>query len=130
RIAVGIFLVQDLVVIIVLTLLAGLGGPENGGVLGIAAGIIRAFAGMGLLLGGALLSARFLLPRPFAWLARSVEALLIWSLLWCFLFVLGAEVLGLSLEIGAFLAGISLAQLPFNHELRRRIRPLMNFFIA
>jgi hypothetical protein len=44
--------------------------------------------------------------------------------------VLAAEVMGLSVEIGAFLAGISLAQLPYNHELRRRVHPLMNFFIA
>lgn len=34
------------------------------------------------------------------------------------------------LEIGAFLAGISLAQLPYSHELQRRVHPLMNFFLA
>jgi Kef-type K+ transport system membrane component KefB len=38
--------------------------------------------------------------------------------------------LSLSPEIGAFLAGISLAQLPLAHDLRRRLHPLMNFFIA
>jgi hypothetical protein len=43
---------------------------------------------------------------------------------------MGAEALHLSLEIGAFLAGISLAQLPYNHELHRRVHPLMNFCIA
>ena len=41
-----------------------------------------------------------------------------------------AERFQLSLEIGAFLAGVSLAQLPFNQDLRRRIHPLMSFFIA
>jgi voltage-gated potassium channel Kch len=54
----------------------------------------------------------------------------IWSLSWCFLIVLAAELFGLSLEIGAFLAGLSLAQLPYNNDLRRRVHPLMNFFIA
>src|SRR5690606_10776931 len=34
------------------------------------------------------------------------------------------------LEIGAFLAGISLAQLSYSEELRRRVHPLVNFFIA
>jgi hypothetical protein len=38
--------------------------------------------------------------------------------------------MGLSLEVGAFLAGLSLAQLPYNDDLRRRVHPLMNLFIA
>ena len=33
-------------------------------------------------------------------------------------------------EIGAFVAGISLAQLPYHRELQRRVQPLMNYFIA
>jgi Kef-type K+ transport system membrane component KefB len=130
RIAVGIFLVQDLVVIVALTFLAGLGDPAAVSPAGIGTGLVKAFSGMALLLGAALVSARYLLPRVFAWVAGSAEALLIWSLCWCFLFVLGAEVLDLSLEIGAFLAGLSLAQLPYNHDLRRRVHPLMNFFLA
>jgi hypothetical protein len=93
-------------------------------------GLVVAFLGMGALLAAALLSARYVLPRLFGWIAGAPEPLLIWSLCWCFLFVLGAEGLNLSVEIGAFLAGVSLAQLPYNHEFRRRVHPLMNFFIA
>jgi Kef-type K+ transport system membrane component KefB len=130
RMAVGIFLVQDLVVIIALTFLAGLGDPEALTTASVASGLATAFGGMALLLAAALLSARYLLPRVFAWVAGSPEPMLIWSLSWCFLFVLGAEVLDLSLEIGAFLAGLSLAQLPYSHDLRRRVHPLMNFFLA
>jgi Kef-type K+ transport system membrane component KefB len=130
RIAVGIFLVQDLVVIVVLTFLAGLGTPEAMTLGGVSWGVAWAFGGMGLLLATALLASRFLLPRLFGWVAGSAEAMFIWSLCWCFLFVFGAEVLQLSLEIGAFLAGLSLAQLPYNHDLRRRVHPLMNFFLA
>jgi len=44
--------------------------------------------------------------------------------------VLGAHAFGLSHEVGAFLAGMSLAQLPYNENLRMRVHPLMNFFIA
>lgn len=130
RIAVGIFLVQDLVVITVLTLLAGWGAGEAAGTGSILAGIIRATVGMITLLSLALIAARYLLPRLFSGVAASVEALLILSLCWCFLLVLVAEAFGLSLEIGAFLAGITLAQLPFTHALRVRIHPLVNFFIA
>lgn len=130
RIAIGIFLVQDLVVIIALTLLAGLGNPDELGAGAIAWGIVKAFLGMAGLLGLALVASRWILPRPFSWAARSPETLFTWSLSWCLLVVLAAEYLGLSPEIGAFLAGMSLAQLGCAHELLRRVKPLMNFFIA
>ncbi len=130
RIAVGIFLVQDLVVIVVLTLIAGLGGGEEMAASAVAGRLGAAFGGMLVLLGAALGAARWVLPRLFGWIAPSNDGLFIWSLAWCFLFVLVAELFHLSPEIGAFLAGISLAQLPFNMELRRRVAPLMNFFVA
>ncbi len=130
RIAVGIFLVQDLVAILILTFLAGLGADAEPGFGAVARGLGVAFGGMAVLLTAVLLAARYVLPRPFVWAARSPEMLFVWSLSWCFLIVLAAQALHLSLEIGAFLAGISLAQLPYNQELRRRVHPLMNFFIA
>jgi Kef-type K+ transport system membrane component KefB len=131
RIAVGVLLVQDLVVIMLLTFLAGMsggGGPVDAGAVGI--GLAKAFGGMALLLVVALVASKYLLPRPFRWAARSPEVLLVWALSWCFLMVFGAHAFHLSLEVGAFLAGMSLAQLPYNENLRRRVHPLMNFFVA
>jgi Kef-type K+ transport system membrane component KefB len=130
RIAVGIFLVQDLVVILILTFLAGIKGGEEMDTQNIIIGLAKAFGGMALLLILALLASRYLLPRPFRWAARSPEMLFVWALSWCFLLVLAAHAFGLSLEVGAFLAGLSLAQLPYNDDLRRRVHPLMNLFIA
>ncbi len=130
RIAVGIFLVQDLVVIVALTFLAGLGQPEEGAGADVAIGIVWAFLGMALLLAVSFAASRWLLPRLFRLVAQSPETLFVWALSWCFLLVLGAEMLELSLEIGAFLAGVSLAQLPYHQDLKRRSHPLMNFFIA
>ncbi len=133
RIAVGIFLVQDLVVVVALTLLSGLArheGIEGMDAWEILQGVGLAFGGMAVLLVAAAVAAQWILPRLFSWVASSQETLFIWSLCWCFLFVLGAEAMEISVEIGAFLAGISLAQLPYNHDLRRRVHPLMNFFIA
>jgi Kef-type K+ transport system membrane component KefB len=128
RLAVGVLLVQDLVVVVALTFVAGLRGEA--GAEPVPFGPLLAFAGMALLLGAVLLVSRRLLPAAFWWISRSREATYIWSLSWCFLLILAAEQLELSLEIGAFLAGVSLAQLPLSHELRRRVHPLMNFFIA
>ena len=134
RLSVGVLLVQDLVAIILLTVLAGLSRSTGEASVvepaGLAAGMGRAMIGMALLLAGSLAAARWILPRPFAWLARRPEALLVWSLAWCFALVLAAHALHLSLEIGAFLAGVSLAQLPYNEDLHRRVHPIMDFAIA
>jgi Kef-type K+ transport system membrane component KefB len=130
RLAVGILLVDDLAVIVILTLVAGIAQGSGLGASELVTSMALAFSGMSLLLATALLASRQLLPRAFWWVSRSHEALFIWSVAWCFLLILAAEALHLSLEIGAFLAGLSLAQLPFNEELRRRVDPLMNFFIA
>ncbi|MGH9339471.1 MAG: cation:proton antiporter [Acidobacteriota bacterium] len=130
RIAVGIFLVQDLVVIMALTFLAGLGSPELFEPAVVLSSLAKAFTGMGLLLALALLSSRYLLGLPFTWISRLPDAAFVWSLGWCFFFVVAAQLLDLSPAIGAFLAGISLAQLDSSHDLRRRVHPLMNFFVA
>lgn len=131
RIAVGIFLVQDLVVIIVLTVLTGLtSGGEEMNFSSVSIGILKAFGGMILLLGSVLLASRYVLPKPFSWIAHSPATLFIWSLGWCFAVVGLAYALELSMELGAFFAGLSLAQLPYNRDLQHRIKPLMNFFVA
>jgi Kef-type K+ transport system membrane component KefB len=132
RIAVGIFLVQDLVVILVLTLLTGLkiGGDGSEVQVPLWLGMLKAFGGMTLLLGVAAVASRWLLPRPFAAVAGSPPTLFIWSLAWCFALVGLAKWLGLSIELGAFFAGLSLAQLPYHRDLQHRIKPLMNFFVA
>ena len=130
RIAVGILLFQDLVVIVLLTLL---GGFEPGVDLDwekASGSILKALGRMAILIVAILAASKYLLPRPFAWMARSAAGLFIWSLCWCFFVVAAAHWLQLSEETGAFLAGISLAQLPYNHDLRRRVHPVMNFFIA
>lgn len=130
RIAVGIFLVQDLVVIIILTFLAGLGRPETLTPGALAASLLEAFVGMLVLLLIAWLASRRFLPRALGWAANAHRMLFVWSLAWCFGFVLAARLLGLSMEIGAFVAGVSVAQLREAEDLRRRLHPLMTFFVA
>jgi len=130
RLAIGVLLVQDLVVVIVLTILAGLASPDALEMTALAGSLVLAFLGMAGLLCVALLASRYILPAAFHWMSRMPGGLFIWALLWCFLFVEAAELMDLSVEIGAFLAGISLAQLPHVKDLERRVHPLMNFFIA
>jgi Kef-type K+ transport system membrane component KefB len=130
RLAIGILLVQDVAVAIALTLLAGLGEPDALDFATVGRGLLEAFGGMLALVLLAIAATRWILPRLFGWLRASVEALFIWSLTWCFGFILAAQALGLSVEIGAFVAGVSLAQLEHNEEMVRRVHPLVNFFLA
>jgi Kef-type K+ transport system membrane component KefB len=129
RISVGILLVQDLLAVIVLTILAGMAGPAAGG--GAAAqSLLRSLLGMVALTAVGVLAARWALPRLYRWLSQSLEAVFIASLAWCFAFIVAATRLGLVVEIGAFMAGVGLAQLPQATDLRRRVHPLAAFFVA
>jgi Kef-type K+ transport system membrane component KefB len=131
RISVGILLVQDIAVAIALTLFAGLQTPEEAtGVASVVRGVALAFGGMFVLALAAAVAARWVLARVFAWIRASQETVFIWSLAWCFLFILAAEAMHVSVELGAFIAGVGLAQLHFSEELRRRVQPLVNFFLA
>ncbi len=131
RLSIGVLLVQDVLVAVVLTLVSGFAAA--GGVAGLApvgwelAKALLAMVGLAL---AAAAAARYVLPRLFAWLAESPEALFVASLTWVFLFILGAEALHVSVELGAFVAGVAMAQIPFNEELRRRVHPLVDFFLA
>ena len=130
RIAIALFLAQDIVVIVALTILSGLGSGEPIALTQMAKNLAFAFTGMLVLLTVVLIAARYLLPKPFAWASRSPDTVFIWALCWCFLIVLLAHQFHLSVEIGAFLAGIAVAQLPIHEDLHRRLHPLMTFFIA
>ncbi len=130
RIAIALFLAQDIVVIVGLTILSGLGNGESIELWQLAKNLGFAFGGMAILLTVSLAASRYLLPKPFAWAARSPDTVFIWALCWCFLVVLLAHQFHLSVEIGAFLAGIAIAQLPIHEDLHRRLHPLMTFFIA
>ncbi len=129
QISVGVLIVQDLVVVMVLTFVAGLGGSGQLVWADVAWDLGQAFGGMALLGGAIVVVARYVLPSALQWISKMADSLFIWSLFWCFLVVLGAERLHLSPELGAFLAGVALAQQPQSHELRHRVHPLVNFFI-
>jgi len=121
RIAIGFLLFQDIVAILILSLL---GTVEQ---------ITGAFIFLALLKGLLLLCVGYLcssllFPSLFKFTARSKELLFLLSLTVLFVFSLFALSLGFSIAIGAFLAGIALANLPYNYEIGARIKPLRDFF--
>ena len=70
-----------------------------------------------------------ILPRLHKFIAGSQEFLFLFAIGWGF----GAAALfdqaGFSLEVGALLAGVALAPLPYAQEISARLRPLRDFFI-
>jgi hypothetical protein len=62
--------------------------------------------------------------------AESGEFLLIFTIAWCFAIAGLAELIGLSLEVGAVVAGLSLGSSVYQAEISSRIRPLRDFFVV
>jgi Kef-type K+ transport system membrane component KefB len=126
RLDVGVLLVQDIAVVLLLALMtANFSNP--------ATAVIRSVEIMAMitLIGGiSIVSSSYLLPRIFRKISQKPSIFFVYGLAWAFLLISGADQLGLSLEIGAFFAGLSLAQLPYSSELQERVRPLTDLFMA
>jgi len=124
QLTVAILLLQDVLAIFVLIIIAGI-GVGSFSVLSLASSVIVG----GLLLAVGYLLSRGLLPYVFERLAYNSELLFIGSLAWLFIAASAASFAGLSIEIGAFLAGVGLANLAQEHQIAARVRPLRDFFI-
>lgn len=127
RIDVGVLILQDIYLVIILALLSAesLANPVD-----IATSIVTVLVMMSFIAVFALTSSRYLLPPLFNRVAQNTDAFFIVGLAWAFLFIAASEGLDLSLEVGAFLAGVSLAQLPYSTELEQRIQPITDFFMV
>src|SRR3989344_3816989 len=71
-----------------------------------------------------------LLPRLMQHIAHSQEYLMLFAISWCFTLASVFYFLGLSIEVGALLAGVTLASSSYRHEISSRLRPLRDFFIV
>jgi Kef-type K+ transport system membrane component KefB len=119
RLVIGILVIQDIVAIVALSYLTSLSNSALG------------YAFLAKLVGIAVLGivlSKFVFPHVFEFAARSRELLLTTSLSVCFLFALLFSVIGLSMTIGAFFAGVLLANLPYRLDIVGRVKPLRDFF--
>lgn len=125
RITLGILIFQDLWAIAVLAIQPNLADPK------IELLMQKALSG-GLLVGFALLMSKYVLPRVFRFSSSQPELLIVLSLTWCFLVCLiaSAPIVGLSMEMGALIAGVSLATFPYSVEVYTRIVSVRDFFMT
>lgn len=122
RITLGVLVFQDIWAIVFLALQPNLTNPELWS-------LLDSFAkGAGLILFCLLLS-RYVLPRLFDTIAKLPEFMLVVSLAWCFLVASLATLAGLSKEMGALIAGLSLSTFPYNLDVAAKVINIRDFFI-
>lgn len=121
---IGMLLLQDFLAIIVLLVLAGATVGSFDGTY-----VLRALAALPLVAGFALLAVRHAILKLFARYERMGEYMFLLSIGWCLGVAELAHQLGLSREIGAFIAGISLATHPISQHLALALKPLRDFFL-
>lgn len=126
KLDVGMLLIEDLAVVVLMAVVTSTAGSVSGA----AFQILEILVVAGLIAGASLISSRYVLPKLFDELSRNTHTFFIHGIAWAFLLVLVSEHFGISMEIGAFLAGLSIGQVPYSYELRERIRPLTDFFMA
>ncbi|PZO07687.1 MAG: sodium:proton exchanger [Lysobacteraceae bacterium] len=129
RIAMGFLIVQDIAVVLAMMVIgsqgAAMGGDEPA-LLGKLAAIVGKMLGMGALV---FVLMRFVLPGVLRAVAASQELLLVFAVGWGASLAAGGEWLGFSMEVGAFVAGLSLASLPFREAISARLASLRDFLL-
>lgn len=123
RIVIGILLMEDILAILVISVLST--GNVSGNVITYI--FVSLLKGV-LILIGAIVCSKFIFPPIFKFAARSQELLFLVSLSTCFAFALIVAGMGFSIAIGAFMAGVAIANLPYNYEIVGKIKPLRDFF--
>ena len=124
ELVVGLLLVQDLVAIISLLILAagddGLSATDMG----------LTFLALPLIIGGAFLIVKYVLLKLFAKFDRFHEYVFLLAIGWCLGVAEASRAMGLSLEIGAFIAGVTIATSPIAQYIAESLKPLRDFFLV
>lgn len=124
QIAIGVILVDDIIATFALLYIAAQTGEpltSTGLFLLVLKGI--AFIGALVLFGSKVL------PKALKYIAKSQEQLFLFALAWGFGVASLMSAIGFSIEIGALFAGVTLAHLPYAHQIGARLKPLRDFFI-
>ena len=125
EIMISVLLLQDLLAIFVLLFFAPLAASGN-----ILVDISLVVFGLPALLLFAYVAERFFLQRLLAKFNRIKEYLFLLAIAWCLAMAQLAILFGLSAEIGAFIAGISLAASPIAFYIAESLKPLRDFFLV
>lgn len=125
EVMISILLMQDFIAIIVLLVLHGAGSGKFSladlGLIVVALPALFTFA---------FLFERFILVKLLARFDSTQEYIFLLSVGWCLGIAELAGIIGLSPEIGAFIAGVSLATSPISLYIADSLKPLRDFFLV
>lgn len=124
QIIISVLLIQDLLAIIVLLLLQGY---DKGG--NLIFDIINQLLYLPLLVTIVYLFERFILFKLIVRFEQIHEYIFLLAIAWCLGVAEFANYIGLSHEIGAFIAGVTLASSPIALFITERLKPLRDFFL-
>ncbi|MBN2567394.1 cation:proton antiporter [Candidatus Woesearchaeota archaeon] len=121
RIVLGILLMQDVIAILALSVLSTLAEFSSMFLLiSVGKGFVLALT--------AAFFGHFIFPQVFKFAAKSQEFFFLVSVAVCFSFAILFHMVGFSIAIGAFVAGITLANLEYSFEIIGKVRSLKDFF--
>jgi monovalent cation:H+ antiporter-2, CPA2 family len=128
RIMIGITLVEDLAAVVLIILIPALGALQGERLLAVGKALLTAAA----ILAPFFYLASRILPRVLAYVARTRndEILLLVTLAVGLGAAAVTQEVGLSLALGAFLAGLLINQSEYAHEMLARMLPLRDAFVA
>ncbi len=125
KVTVGVLLIQDFVAVIVLIFIASVITAGT-----IEAQLINFVISLTVFAVTMVIVSKYVVAKIFNSFAKSQELLFLGAISWCFLLASLAAYLGFSKEIGAFLAGVSIAALPYSHDISAKLKYLRDFFIV
>lgn len=128
RIAVGILIIQDLVVVVAIIVLSSLSkqaGLDGGVETHIVALLLKGAA----FLAGVFLLSRYVFPIVLEHVASSRELLILFAIAWAALLAMGGDMMGFGKEVGGFLAGVSLASSHYRESIAARLDALRNLLL-
>lgn len=121
---IGLLLLQDFIAIACLLVLSS---GESGGL--DFTRLVTGVAALPLLAVGAVLMVKFILLPLFKRFDRFHEYIFLLAIGWCLGLAELGKLVGLSAEIGAFIAGISIATSPISQYIALSLKPLRDFFL-
>ena len=127
EVMISVLLMQDVIAIIILILING--AHKTGGALSLDDLLLVGIALPALCL-FAFAFERYILIKLLARFDRTQEYIFLLSIGWCLGLSVLAQLLGLSEDIGAFVAGVALAASPISLFIAESLKPLRDFFLV
>lgn len=127
EVIISILLLQDLLAIVLLLVVQG--SAPGGGSMAVA-DVLKLLIALPVLIGFAWMIERYVLIRLIRKFDKIQEYIFLMTLGWCMGMAELSALIGLSAEIGAFIAGVVLASSPIALFIAESLKPLRDFFLV